>query len=649
MFRPTGTVLFALSILLGLSTAANSSSRGLTVPLKASSDENAAVVEEVELYHNSFALVIGIDDYTAGWPRLSNAVKDAKLIAAGLERQGFQVSLKLNLTSRELDRALEEFFIVTGEDPDARLFVWFAGHGHTENGEGYLIPADAPKPQVGARFRVKALSLRRIGEYVRQAQAKHAFAVFDSCFSGTVFESARALPPAAITAATTQPVRQFLTSGDAGQTVSDDGTFRELFLRVLNGRESADANRDGYVTASEIGLFLSDRVTNLTESKQTPRYGKLRDKDFDRGDFVFRLASTDSSQALSATQGRNEQEGLRQETLFWESIKDTAEPEAFEAYLAQFPNGTFAALARVKLDAAARKRREAALEREQLKAERNRLEAERKRLAAETEKRLVEERARLAAERERLQREQSALAVARQTQSASLAPRGREGMRPAVPAEPAEIVLPPADYLALPPRTEVRYDTWSYRVQSEDDRERELRLGDGNLWAGHGAFIVLGEGYYSIVPNAWSPTSAPPTPTMTTAEQAKLSGLWPLSVGKSAEVTIAEPLADNAAWHDGDADEWRLKLKVLRAESISAAGRRFNTYVVETTAASALGREYRELQWYHPNSGLVIKSEREWRGKQHPQARRGTRPGDIESYTLESARFPRNAANALNN
>ena len=83
----------------------------------------------------------------------------------------------------------------------------------------------------------------------------------DSYFSGTVFEGARALPPAAVTRATTLPVRQFLTSGDAGQTVSDDGTFRKLFLRALRGEERVDANGDGFITASEMGLVLGDRVS----------------------------------------------------------------------------------------------------------------------------------------------------------------------------------------------------------------------------------------------------------------------------------------------------------------------------------------------------------------------------------------------------
>ena len=59
--------------------------------------------------------------------------------------------------------------------PEARLFVWYAGHGHTERGQGYLVPADAPRPQEAATgFLRKALSMRRFGDFVRQARSKHA-------------------------------------------------------------------------------------------------------------------------------------------------------------------------------------------------------------------------------------------------------------------------------------------------------------------------------------------------------------------------------------------------------------------------------------------------------------------------------------------
>ena len=71
-----------------------SQTRGLTIKLKASEAKDAPVTEEVRLYRSSYALVIGIDKYTGGWPRLSNAVKDAELVAEELGRQGFAVTLK---------------------------------------------------------------------------------------------------------------------------------------------------------------------------------------------------------------------------------------------------------------------------------------------------------------------------------------------------------------------------------------------------------------------------------------------------------------------------------------------------------------------------------------------------------------------------
>ncbi|MGD9210834.1 MAG: PEGA domain-containing protein [Desulfobacteraceae bacterium] len=280
--------LFALSI----TSEAATQQRGIgvrKVNLKSKNSMDAPVVEEIELYSASHALVIGIDDYRNGWPRLSKAVSDAQKISDALRKKGFEVTFKKNLTSSELKSAFEEFFIFKGDNPNARLFVWFAGHGHTMEGNGFLVPADAPSPHDGPKFKFMALSMRRFGEFVRMATSKHTYAVFDSCFAGTIFDTRRSIPPIAITRMVTYPVRQFLTSGDSNQTVSDDGRFCKLFLRAISGEEDADANKDNYLTGTELGNFITDRITNLTKAKQTPRYGKFLDEDFDRGDFVFFL------------------------------------------------------------------------------------------------------------------------------------------------------------------------------------------------------------------------------------------------------------------------------------------------------------------------------------------------------------------------
>ncbi|MBT3764274.1 MAG: caspase family protein [Rhodospirillaceae bacterium] len=331
---------------------ADAASRGLSVQLRTSEAKNAPVAGEVKLYSQSYALIIGIDAYTNGWPRLSNAVKDAELVAVALRNKGFDVTLKTNLKSTEFKSVFEEFFVIKGKNPEARLFVWFAGHGHTIDGEGYLVPADAPRADADETyFKLRSLPLRTFGTYARQANAKHVFNVFDSCFAGTVFNAQRSLPPAAITRATVQPVRQFLTSGDADQVVSDDGRFRRLFLRALKGGERVDANADGYVTGSEMGMFLTDRLTNLTKAKQTPRYGKLNDDQYDRGDFVFKLASVSPVPITGRTLSSAPTQSVDREALFWQSIKNSRSPADFGDYLEKFPNGIFTSLAQRRLTA----------------------------------------------------------------------------------------------------------------------------------------------------------------------------------------------------------------------------------------------------------------------------------------------------------
>jgi len=74
-------LVLAALFLMGAEAAAET--RGLTIRLKASEAPGAADAGEVQFYKSSHALVIGIDVYTGGWPRLSNAVKDADFLGCG--------------------------------------------------------------------------------------------------------------------------------------------------------------------------------------------------------------------------------------------------------------------------------------------------------------------------------------------------------------------------------------------------------------------------------------------------------------------------------------------------------------------------------------------------------------------------------------
>jgi formylglycine-generating enzyme required for sulfatase activity len=338
-------VLAALSVavlwLVALTQPSEAATRGLALEIKASEAPNAPTVETVNLYTKSYALVIGINDYDRGWQRLSKAVSDARRVAKALEKHGFDVTLRTDLKSDDLAATLKDFFIDRGRDPNARLFVWFAGHGATVDGEGYLIPTDGAALTDEKGFLRKAISLRDFGKFARYAKSKHVFSVFDACFAGTIFNVARSRTPPAITRVTTEPVRQFLSSGDAGQEVSDNGEFASMFIEALEGRSRADANADGYLTGSEIGENLTYRMTNVTNNRQTPRSGKLRSAKFDRGDFVFSLGGPAKKQKSVA---------MDKEALFWSTIKDSKRASDFEAYLQQYWKGTFTSLARIRLN-----------------------------------------------------------------------------------------------------------------------------------------------------------------------------------------------------------------------------------------------------------------------------------------------------------
>jgi hypothetical protein len=186
---------------------------------------------------------------------------------------------------------------------------------------------------------------------IRLADAKHLLSVFDSYFPGTIFTLRSAAAPTAIDLKTTKPVRQFLTSGDPGQTVRDDGSFRKLFLRAIRGDNRADVNKDGYVTGDELGLYLSQEVTQLSETAQTPRLGRLQDVRFNEDHFVFAASNPASLPEPPTVNNPSVPPVLSNmpEVVFWKSVQNSDDRSDFDAYLANFPNGIFADLARNRL------------------------------------------------------------------------------------------------------------------------------------------------------------------------------------------------------------------------------------------------------------------------------------------------------------
>ena len=246
-----------------------------------------------EFYSELHALVIGNDSYDAHWPSLPGVHEDAVLISSTLKEIGFNVLKANNLNKHQLDSAFTQFISKYGTNPDAGLLFYFAGHGHTirtNYGEklGYIVPVDASNPNTSSMdFQSNAIEMAQMEIYAKRIESKHALFIFDACFSGSVFSLNRAIPEI-ITYKTSQPVRQFISSGTENEEVSDESIFRKQFISALT-TDHADYDEDGFLTGTELGRYLQSTVISYSNNTQHPQYGKISNPALNKGDFVFPL------------------------------------------------------------------------------------------------------------------------------------------------------------------------------------------------------------------------------------------------------------------------------------------------------------------------------------------------------------------------
>ena len=317
--------LFSILLVCLPLLSSGAQTKGIKVVIKDTSGR------EVGLYKDSYALLIGVSNYTAGWPKLESVPDEINRVEAALKDQGFLVVKVLDPSSEQLENAFEDFIDKYGFDNNNRLLFFFSGHGYTRKGgrKGYLVPIDAPDPRYDDKaFLRKAIGMGQILTWSREIEAKHALFLFDSCFSGTIFK-AKALPkiPPHISNVTSRPVRQFISAGSAGEEVPANSIFIPLFIRAVRGE--GDLDKDGYITGTELGMYLHKKVLSYDRG-QTPQYGKIKDPDLDEGDFVFALKAP-SQPPPRYDSLQEERERLEQERRELERLKTEIERKRIEA------------------------------------------------------------------------------------------------------------------------------------------------------------------------------------------------------------------------------------------------------------------------------------------------------------------------------
>ena len=312
--------LTALTMLLvAYPVFSNTGSRGLhKVTLEARSTSG----ERVKLYRESHALLVGVSKYTNGWSNLDSIPGELDRVQKALEAKGFNVIRVSNPDSEQLRAAFRNFVNEYGYSTGARLLFYFSGHGHSDKDRGFIVPADAPLPDNRREFLQKSLQMSQVTEWARQIDSDHALFVFDSCFSGSIFKS-RNMPSASerlIRKATSKPVRQFITAGSAGEIVPSKSVFTPAFVDAID-QNLGDLNKDGYITGSELGLYLTQTVPGYVD--QSPQYGKIKDYELAQGDFVFFGQGTPASNPTPITSQNYWEDGGKNQGSYLTNIKIT--------------------------------------------------------------------------------------------------------------------------------------------------------------------------------------------------------------------------------------------------------------------------------------------------------------------------------------
>ena len=124
------------------------------------------------------------------------------------------------------------------------------------------------------------------------SKAKHLLYLIDACYGGIAAIGSRGLDinttPNYIEKITKNKARQVITAGGRGEKVIEKAEWgHSAFTLNLNrGLKdgNADLNGDDVITANELALFLSEKVTIDSDNQQTPQYGRMTTQE---GEFIF--------------------------------------------------------------------------------------------------------------------------------------------------------------------------------------------------------------------------------------------------------------------------------------------------------------------------------------------------------------------------
>ena len=298
----------------------------LGLALAGQAQERNLIVGEQRL-----ALVIGNSAYKVG--PLRNPANDARAMAQALRKAGFEVDHRENLSHRQLFEATRGF----GEKlkPGAVALFYYAGHGMQVRDRNYLIPVEAdlkhedevPYTSIDAAYALDVMN---------RARTRINIVILDACRNNPFARSFRS--GSSGLAQMEAPSGTLIAYATAPGRVASDGTGAHGLYTQYLLRHLATPG----LPVELLFKRVREGVERETKSQQVPWESSSL-----KGDFAF-IASAAPLQAAPPPGGAGAPDAAF-ELAFWDSIKASSQPADYQAYLAQYPDGRFAMLAKARI------------------------------------------------------------------------------------------------------------------------------------------------------------------------------------------------------------------------------------------------------------------------------------------------------------
>jgi carboxyl-terminal processing protease len=354
------------------------------------------------------ALVVGNSNYGGDLGVLPNPVNDSRLVAQSLKRIGFDVIEVEDADQSTLKRAIAEFGDrMAAAGGDATSLFFYAGHGLQLAGQNYLIPIRANISRE-RDVDIEAISLETVLKQMAWAESKVNIVILDACRNNPLARGLRSTAQG-LAEITVKPQGSFISYSTAPGDVAVDGNganspfsaalaeaiekpgrdindvFREVRADVMSATKGKQvpwdsssltapyyfvapvADKEVVQPMPVVTAGVDPKTIELTfweaikDSKAPDDFEAYLEK-YPEGDFaglaklrVKQLGAKPTAPAAVAEtvaakpESRSPDLSTDIELTYWNSVKDAAEKEGFEAYLKKYPNGHFVDLARAKM------------------------------------------------------------------------------------------------------------------------------------------------------------------------------------------------------------------------------------------------------------------------------------------------------------